>query len=127
MEYKQHHILSLSDKIALLGEIEHNRHHLVRSAHVAEDEEQKFWYQVKAEQAKQLRRKVQAKWLKTGELDWCLVKSSSRIKWLNEEVLSSDLELFSEIEHFADDVLSHALGEDLSGCESCKSEIDSIE
>lgn len=81
---------------------------------------------MKAEQAKQLRRKVQAQWLKTGELDWCLVKSSARLKWLNEEVLSNDLELFSEVESFADDILGHALGEDLSGCSSCRSELDSI-
>lgn len=127
MEEEKHKVLDLSDKIALLAELEHNRHHLVRSAHVAEDEEQKFWYQVKAEQAKQLRRKIQKKWLETGELDWCLVKSCSRIKWLNEEVLSSDLELFSEIEHFADDILSHALGEDLSGCKSCRAELDGVE
>lgn len=124
MEETKHKTLTLSDKIKLLGEIEHTRAHLVRSAHVATDEEQKFWYQVKAEQAKQLRRKIQAKWLNTGELDWCLVKVSARLKWLNEEVLSSDLELFSEVESFADDILGHSLGEDLSGCESCREEID---
>lgn len=123
MEEDKHKTLALSDKIRLLSEIEHSRHHLARAAHVAEDGEQKFWYQVKAEQAKQLRRKVQAQWLKTGELDWCLVKSSARLKWLNEEVLSSDIELFSEIESFADDVLGHALGEDLSGCASCREEL----
>lgn len=126
MEEERHKTLALSDKVALLGEMEHARHHLVRSMHVTEDEAQKFWYQVKAEQAKKLRRKIQRKWLETGELDWCLIKSSSRIKWLNEEILDSDLDLFSEIESFADDILGHGLKENLSGCESCREEIDNV-
>lgn len=126
MEEERHKTLALSDKVAFLGELEHARHHLVRSAHVAEDEDQKFWYQVKAEQAKKLRRKIQKKWLETGELDWCLIKSSSRIKWLNEELLDSDLDLFSEIESFADDILGHGLRQDLSGCQSCKEEIKNM-
>lgn len=117
-----HKNLALSDKITLLSELEHNRHHLLRSAHVAEDDEKKFWYLVKAKQAQDLRRRVQDKWLKTDELDWCLVKSSARLKWLNEEVAHDDLELFSEIERFADDILSNGLGVDLSGCSSCKAE-----
>lgn len=115
----KHETLALVDKIALLGEIEHARHHCARSAHVAEDHEQKLFYQVKASQAKRLRREMQATWLDTGELDWCLVKTASRIKWLNEEVLEEDLDLFSEIEDFADSLLSHALKRDLSGCQSC--------
>lgn len=126
MEEERHKTLALSDKIALLGELEHTRHHLARSAHVAEDEDQKFWYQVKADQAKNLRRKIQKKWLNTSELDWCLIKTSSRIKWLNEELLGSDLDLFSEIESFADDILGHGLRQDLSGCQSCKEEIKNV-
>lgn len=125
MNNETHKTLALSDKIRLLGEIEHSRSHCVRSAHVAEDEEQKFFYQVKATQAQKLRRKVQDKWLKTGELDWCIVKSSATLKQLNNEILSEDLDLFSEIESFSDELLSHALGEDLSGCQSCRDEIQS--
>lgn len=122
-----HDILAIADKITLLSELEHSRHHLLRSAHVAEDEEKKFWYLVKAKQAQDLRRKVQDKWLKTDELDWCLVKSSARLKWLNEEVAHDDLELFSEVERFADDILSNGLGEDLSGCSSCKSDASELQ
>lgn len=115
-----HKKLSLTDKIKLLGEVEHSRSHLLRSAHTTEDEEKKFWYLVKAKQAQDLRRKIQEKWLKTDELDWCLVKSASRLKWLNEEVAFDDIELFSDIENFADSILGHGLGEDLSGCKSCQ-------
>lgn len=124
-EDKKHATMSLSDKITLLAELEHARHHASRSAHVVEDDDEKFYYQVKAEQAKRIRREVQAKWLNTPEKDWCLVKTSARLKWLNEEVLSDDLETFSKIEDLADDLLSHALGEDLSGCQSCRDDVQS--
>lgn len=123
MDHKQ---LALADKISLLGELEHARHHLLRSAHVAEEQEKKFYYLVKAKQAQDLRRRVQEKWLATDELDWCLIKSSARLKWLNEEVAHDDLELFSELESFADDILGHGLGKDLSGCHSCAEDKDSV-
>lgn len=115
----QHDKLAISDKITLLGELEHDRHHLLRSAHVATDKERAFRYFVKAHQARELRRKVQQRWLDTDELDWCVVKSSARLKWLNEEIADNDMELFNEIENFADDLLSFALNTDLSGCKSC--------
>lgn len=115
-----HDNLAISDKLSLLGELEHLRAHLVRSAHSSEDGDKKFFYLVKAEQTKKLRRKLQAKWLSTGELDWCSVKVGSRIKQLNLETLSDDLDLFSEVESLADSVLGEALGIDLSGCVSCR-------
>lgn len=122
----EHSKLALSDKIRLLGELEHTRFHCARSAHVAEEKDKKFYYQVKAKQLQDLRRKVQDKWLKTGELDWCIVKSSATLKQLNNEILMEDLELFSEIERVADDLLGNALGEDLSGCHSCSEEINNV-
>lgn len=120
MEHKK---LAVADKITLLGECEHLRRHCIRSAHVTEGKDKKFYYQVKAKQLKDVRRKLQDKWLKTDELDWCIVKSSATLKQLNNELLMEDLELFSDIERIADDLLGNALGEDLSGCSACKSEI----
>lgn len=114
-----HKILSLADKITLLAELEHLRRHCIRSAHVTEDDDKKFYYQVKAKQLQNLRRKVQDKWLKTDELDWCIVKSSATLKQLNNEIMLEDLDLFSDIERVADDLLGNALSEDLSGCKSC--------
>lgn len=111
----------------MLGELEHTRFHCARSAHVAKDPDKKFYYQVKAKQLQDLRRKVQDKWLKTGELDWCIVKSSATLKQLNNEILMEDLEMFSEIERVADDLLGNALGEDLSGCASCKADHNELQ
>lgn len=117
-----HDILAIADKVALVGEIEHARRHLARSAHVTTDANKKFFYQVKAEQAKQLRRKVQAKWLNTGDEDWCLVKSSARLKQLNEEILAEDLDIYSDIERFTDDIIGNAFGVDVSGCKACSAD-----
>lgn len=111
--------MSLADKINLLSELEHLRRHCIRSAHTVDDKDKKFYYQVKAKQLQDLRRKVQDKWLKTDELDWCIVKSSATLKQLNNEIVLEDLDLFSDIERVADDLLGNALGEDLSGCKSC--------
>lgn len=121
-----HKNLALSDKITLLGECEHLRRHCIRSAHVTEDDEKKFYYQVKAKQLQDVRRKLQDKWLRTDELDWCIVKSSATLKQLNSELIKDDLELFSDIERIADDLLGNALGEDLSGCKSCAADKEDV-
>lgn len=115
-----HNNLKLYDKLCLLGELEHARRHCIRSAHSIEDPEQKFYYIVKAKQLEDIRRKAQHKWAETNEVDWCLVKTATRIKQLNEETFESDIELYSEIENIADDLSGHALDEDLSGCSACK-------
>lgn len=118
-----HKNLALADKINLLGELEHLRRHCLRSAHTIGDKEKKFYYQVKAKQLKDLRRNTQKKWLGTDEIDWCIVKSSACLKQLNNELAAEDLELYSNIESIADELLGHALGEDLRGCSSCRDDV----
>lgn len=121
-----HNILSLADKISLLGELEHGRHHCIRSMHSIEDPDEKFYYKVKAKQLQNARRKAEEKWANTDEYNWCLVKTSAKIKQLNEEVFEADDDLFSEIENIADDLLSHALNEDLAGCSACREELNEL-
>lgn len=122
-----HKSLALADKLTLIGELEHSRHHCIRSMHSVEDPDEKFYYKVKAKQLQDVRRKAEKKWADTNEYNWCLVKVSTKIKQLNEEVFEADDELFSEIENIADDLLSHALHEDLSGCSSCKDDANGLE
>lgn len=116
----QHAVLSLADKLTLLGELEHGRRHCIRSMHSVEDPDEKFYYKVKAKQLQNARRKAEEKWANTDEYNWCLVKVSTKIKQLNEEVFEADDDLFSEIENIADDLLSHTLHEDLTGCSACR-------
>ena len=120
-----HKTLALADKLTLLGELEHVRHHCIRSMHSIEDKEEKFYYKVKAKQLQNARREAEKKWADTDEYNWCLVKGSTKIKQLNEEVFESVDVIFSQFENIADDLLSHALHEDLTGCSSCRDDVQS--
>lgn len=121
-----HQILSLADKLTLIAELEHARHHCIRTMHSTEDEDEKFFHKVMAKRLQDVRRKTEKKWADTDELGWCIVKASTKVKQLNEEVFEDDDELFSEIESIADELLSHHLHEDLSGCSACRDEKEEI-
>lgn len=113
-----HERLALEDRLALVGELEHSRRHLLRAAHVAEEED-KFFYLVEAAEAQRLRRRVMRKLGEIADRDWCPLKSAACIKQLNYETMEGDLELFEELETFADAVSGHALNTDLSDCGAC--------
>lgn len=121
-----HEHMALEDTLALLGELEHTRYHALRSAHVAEKDEDKMHYLVTAARAQRARRKVQTKLEEIGETDWCLVKSGQRLRQLNYELMNGDTELFKELEELVDSVNSHALHQDMSGCRSCKADKDAV-
>lgn len=114
-----HQKLSTLDKITLIGELQHIRAHALRSSKVAEKDEDKFFYQVIASQAQEARRAYMAKHFQLDEKDWCLVKAAATLKQLNYELAHGDETEFAELENLADSILSHATGEDLTGCESC--------
>lgn len=114
-----HDHLALEDTLNLLGELQHARRHCLRSAQVATDAEDKFFYLVKASQAQRIRRALQAKLGDIDKTDWCLLKCSAAIKQLNYETMSGDTELFKELEDLADGLSSHALKRDMTDCEAC--------
>lgn len=111
------------DNVAIIGELEHIRRHAKRSAKVTEKEEDKLFYEVTAERAKELRRSYQKQYLNCTEKDWCLVKAAASIKQLFYEV-SCDYDYLNDAEILADSILSHAFNQDLTGCESCQSDKD---
>lgn len=120
-----HKKASVSDKIALLGELEHIRAHAVRSAVSLYDEESddSEWirYAVIAKQAREIRRLYQKKHLpELSEYDWCLFKAASRLRQLAYEVQEDDYGILKIIDDFVDEILGGALGMDLSDCASCK-------
>ena len=118
--------MSLADKLTLVAELEHGRHHCIRTMHSTENEDEKFFHKVMAKRLQDARRKAEKKWADTDELGWCIVKVSTKIKQLNEEVFEDDDELFSEIENIADELLSHHLHEDLTGCKSCREDKENV-
>lgn len=113
-----HNLLNLTDKLSLIGELEHIRRHAKRSAKVAEESEDKLFYQVIAANAQSLRRDYQAKYLDTPELDWCLVKSAATLKQLAYES-EDDEEFFERLETLTDQIYTHAFKQDMSGCKAC--------
>lgn len=121
-----HKRLAVEDKLWILGELEHQRRHCLRSARVTTEKEVKLHYYVKAEQAQRLRRKVQATLGDIDELDWCVVKSAMALKQLNYETFGGDMELFEELEEYCDSQTSHAFGLDLTGCSACVADQDSV-
>lgn len=120
-----HKKAGVSDKIALLGELEHIRAHAVRSAVSLYDEESddSEWirYAIIAKHAKEIRRLYQKKHLpELSEYDWCLFKAASHLKQLAYEVQEDDYGMLKIIDDFADDILGGALDMDLSDCKACK-------
>lgn len=115
-----HDLLSLTDRISLIGELEHIRRHALRSAKVAKDKD-KLFYEVTALQAQKLRREYQAKYLDCDEKDWCLAKSAATLKQLTYE-LALDANDLQDMENLTDNILSHAYNVDLTGCESCSND-----
>lgn len=111
----------VSDKIAIVAEIEHAMRHAWRSAVVAQGTDDEMFYLVLARQLKQLRRDYMNKHF--GEIDnklWCLCKSTACLRQLAYETWAEDAEMLKEIDQIVDDVWGKALGKDLSDCEACK-------
>lgn len=55
--------------------------------------------------------------------DWCLCKSAACLRQLTYEVAEMDYEELRDIDNLVDDIWGNALGEDLSDCESCLSDM----
>ena len=112
-----------SDRIAIIGEMEHLRRHALRSAAVAENEEESFRFLVWAKTLQDARRAYMQKHF--GQIDdklWCMCKSAACLRQLAYEVDGDDLSFLREVDNLVDDIWGTATGEDLSDCEACKSD-----
>ena len=110
----------VSDKIAMVAEMEHAMRHAWRSAVVAQGTEDEMFYLVLAKQLKQLRRDYMNKHF-SGIDDklWCLCKSTACLRQLAYETWAEDAEMLTQIDQIVDDVWGKATGQDLSDCSSC--------
>lgn len=122
-----HPKLNLEDRLALVGELEHLRAHALRSAYATKDTDEEFFHLVTASTAQRLRREVENKLGEIDTPDWCELKSAQRIRQLNYETMEGDTELFHELEQLVDSVNTHALEQDMSGCQACKSDRDIVQ
>lgn len=127
-----HNKAGVSDKIALLSELEHVRAHAIRSAVslYVEEKDNSEWlrYAILAKQAKNIRRLCQKKFFPDlSEYDWCLFKAASRVRQLAYEVQEDDYGLLKIVDDFVDDILGGALDMDLSDCAACREDSDVVE
>lgn len=122
-----HSQMNLEDTLALVGELEHVRAHACRSARVAKEQEDKIHYLVTAARAQRWRREVEAKLGDISELDWCLVKAAQRVRQLNYETMNGDMAVFDGLEEMVDEINSHALKRDMTGCKSCAEDKTAIQ
>ena len=115
-----------SDRIAVIGEMEHLRRHALRSAIVADSEEkdeEAFRFLVWAKTLQDMRREyMQAHFAKIDNKYWCMCKSAACLRQLAYEVDGGDKDFLREVDNLVDDIWGTAVGEDLSDCEACKSD-----
>lgn len=123
-----HDKAGVSDKIALLAELEHIQRHAIRSAvslYNPDESDKLDWvrYATTAKEAKDLRRKLQKEYFNDiSDYDWCLCKSAACLRQLAYETFSGDVEKLKEIDDLVDEIWGEALDMDLSDCEACRSD-----
>lgn len=116
-----HKILELSDKVAILGELEHIRAHAIRAVASSEKPEDVEHYTLIAQSAKSLRREYMQKYFaEVDEKDWCQVKAAARLRQLVYEVYSGNDGELRDLEDLIDSILSYATGQDTSACMACR-------
>lgn len=118
-----HQKAGVSDKIALIGELEHIRRHALRSA-VSVDDEKKAWkYLIIANQAQTYRREfMRTEFPGIADTDWCLCKSAACLRQVAYEIASNNNTFLKLIDNLVDDIWGNALNMDLSDCEACRSD-----
>lgn len=121
-----HDKASVSDKISLIGELCHIRHHALRAAVSTWEEEGEsddsdfIRYLILAKRAQEMRREYMRKHFKEiKDSDWCLCKAAACLRQLAYEVCEGDAEELKEIDDLVDDIWGEALNMDLSECRSC--------
>lgn len=128
-----HDKASVSDKIRMVGELEHARAHALRAAASAIEEEsddseftereEGTRYLIIAKQAQTLRREYMRKHFgNLKDTDWCLCKAAACLRQIAYEVCEGDVEELREIDDFVDEIWGEALGMDLSDCVACRSD-----
>ena len=112
---------NVSDQILVVGELEHIQRHALRSMVSPNiDDDERTWYAVIAQQAKEARRSFMRKHFdKCPDELWCLGKASASLRQLAYETFTGDIEEVQELEELCDTVWSKITGQDMTGCRAC--------
>lgn len=126
-----HDKASVSDKIRLIGELEHARAHALRAAASVLEEErddsESTRYILLAKRAQSLRREyMQKHFPNIKDTDWCLCKSAACLRQIAYEVCEGDVIELRELDDFVDEIWGEALDMDLSDCIACRSDREAV-
>lgn len=123
-----HKILSTADMVYLVGQLEHMRLHCLLAASNAKNDEEVVSLLVLAKQCMDTRRKYMADHFGNVETrHWCMVKVAGTLYQLMEELGGGDIEELQSIKNIADSAVKIATGEDITGCESCKQDLENAQ
>lgn len=129
MDNEFHESASISDKITVLGELEHVYYHAKKSAGVkVEDEEAEAFFQTVAVMAQDFRRRYMKKHFPDcPEEMWCLGKAVEIARQRIYEADGGDSEDLNDINNLWSYIWGKITGKDLSGCSNCREDKGDIE
>lgn len=112
-----HEMRAFSDRVALIGELEH----LARHSVAAYSESGEVAYLETAKQAVDIRRRIMGA-MGISDRDWCLAKASAAAKQLAGELI--DPYAIKAIDGLSSAVWARILGIEIAGCEACKEDME---
>ena len=114
---------NLADQITVIGEVEHAYYHALKSASSLEEEDAVYYLTV-ASMLKDFRRCfMREHFPDIKETDWCLLKAIETVRQRVYESTDSHKDL-KEVNDLWSLITEHIFGVDMSGCASCREEMD---
>lgn len=122
MDDNFHKTANISDKITVLGLVEHIRDHALKGAGVKmEDKEAEAFFQTAASMAQEFRRKYMKKYFPDcPEELWCLGKAVEAARQRVYEADEGDSEDINEIDSLWQFIWGRITRQDLSACSACR-------
>ena len=115
---------NLADQITTVGEIEHAYYHALKSASSVEEIDAVYYLTV-ASMLKDFRRRfMRDHFPDIKETDWCLLKAIETIRQRVYETSNSSYADLKEVNDLWSLITEHIFGVDMSGCASCRGEMD---
>ena len=108
-----HTVRAFSDRVALIGELEHAARHAV----AAYSESGEMEYLDTAHLSMEIRRKMMGA-MDISDRDWCLAKATASIKQLASEL--RDPYAIKACDVLVNRVWGKVLGVEIAGCEACR-------
>ena len=116
-----HKSKTISDKITVIGNLEHIYYHAKKSAGVVKDKEAETFYLTIAQMAKDFRRAYMKRHFPDCPDDlWCVVKATETARQRVYESDEGDTEDIKGMDNIWAVVMEKLTGQDLSGCSSCR-------